>query len=126
MQFTKLSVLAFSVFVLCSGGALAASEQTTTESPSGATAPGGTPTTGTKPKPPVLPLANLTFSCPNGKTFKLATGTGTGTCVVETAASGQVVGAHCRSSSGTVVAEAACVTSNCVSTSGKGSCSPVN
>lgn len=126
MQPTKLSVLVFSAFLVCSGIALAASEQTTTQSPSGATTPGGVSSPTKKTVPPVQPMASITFSCPNGKSFKLATGTGSGTCVVEKTDSGQVVGAHCKDK-GSIVSEAGCAgSSSCVSTSGGGSCSPVN
>src|SRR5262245_58400699 len=119
MRFTKLSVLAFSTFLCCGSLVLAASEQTTTGSQSGATEPGGTSAPGIKKVvPPVQPLASITLSCSNGKTYKISTGTRTGECHVGTGAASCSIGT-------TEVAYASCH-DGCESTSGSGSCSVVN
>jgi hypothetical protein len=114
MQSTLLLAFTFSAALFCSGAVLAASEQTTTESPSGATAPGGTPSPGKKINPPVQPRASITLDCGGGKKFKISTGTNTGSCSQNSA------GAHC-SIGGNTVAMATCP-DGCQITSGTGSC----
>jgi hypothetical protein len=118
MRTIKFLVLALSALIFYSGTALAASEQTTTESPSGPSTPGATPSPGKKTTPPVQPRASLTLTCSNGKAFKIATGTGTGMCVVG------INTASCEIN-GKTVSSASC-SAGCESTSGSGSCSPVN
>ena len=108
-------------FLFCSGAVLASVEQTAT--PSGSVrAPGST-------KPPaVVPRSNLTFACPSGKSFKISTGSDSGSCQIQTNSDGKITGGKCVIG-GSQVALVVCGGSEggtCDSTAGSGSCSPVN
>jgi hypothetical protein len=118
MRSTKFLALVLSTSLLYSGPALAASEQTTTESQPGATAPGGTPPTGKKRTPPLQPTASITLDCGGGKKFKVSTGTNTGNCNASGNAAMCVL-------NGQQVALAKCP-NGCDETAGSGSCEPVN
>jgi hypothetical protein len=124
MRYTKLSAFAFSAFMFYSITAFAASQQTTTDSPSGATGSGGTVLSGGNTSSPVRPRASLTFTCSNGKMFKISTGTGTGSCSANQDASGAIVGGECTIN-GSAVAYASC-NLGCAGSEGRGSCAPVN
>jgi hypothetical protein len=115
MRFTKFFVLAFLAFIFYSGAALAASEQTTTESSTGPATPGGAPSTGKKITPPVQPRASMTLDCGGGKKFKISTGSFGGQC------GSNATSATCTDSSGRTVAKATCP-DGCQVTFGAGTC----
>jgi hypothetical protein len=122
MRFNIFSVLGLSVICLCSGVAFGAAPKVTTAAKAvdpqlGAKAKGAL-TGGTV----AVPTAALTFTCANGTSFKVSTGSSSGSCSLVKDGT-TTTGANCVNSS-SQLAVATC-SSGCVLAQNSGTCAPV-